>query len=70
MLQAEQLAVNADGKSGKYLDPDEGEDSRRFPSGMMDKQVLVSSKASSSTTRYAIGILSNNELHVTPLVSV
>ncbi len=64
------MAVNVDGKSGKYFDPEGGEENKKFPSGMMDKQVLVSSKAASSTTRYAIGLLSNNELHVTPLVSV
>jgi len=67
LLQAEQLAVNVDGKSGKYLDCEEGGDNRKYPSGMMDKQIFTSSKSSSSS-RYAIGLLTNNELHLTPLV--
>lgn len=34
----------------------------------MDKQLLVSSKALCDSRRYGVGILSNQELHITPLV--
>jgi hypothetical protein len=40
-----------------------------FQSGMMDKQLMVSSKALTESKRYGLGILSNQELHITPLVN-
>ena len=40
---------------------------RTFESNVMDKQVLVGSSAVEKTGRYAVGILNDNELHLTQL---
>ena len=36
----------------------------------MDRQVLTSSRAVQDTSRYAVGILDQNELHITPIEGV
>ena len=41
-----------------------------FPDGRMDRQVLSSTQAVRDTNRYAVGILDQNELHITPLEGV
>ena len=41
-----------------------------FPDGRMDRQVLTSTRAVGDTSRYAVGILDQNELHITPLEGV
>ena len=77
--KGEQMALNVDGCDGKpgkrgggsafgvdATDPDD----KLFSSGIMDKQVLVSTKANLDTSRYAVGILGSNEFHVTPISSV
>ena len=43
---------------------------RTFESNVMDKQVLVGSSAVEKTGRYAVGILNDNELHLTQLEGV
>ena len=36
----------------------------------MDRQILSSTRAAGDTSRYAVGILDQNELHITPLEGV
>ncbi|KAK7112961.1 DNA-directed RNA polymerase III subunit RPC5-like [Littorina saxatilis] len=59
--KGEQIAVNVEG--GNRLMEEES----YFASGMMDKQVLRSVPCPADTHKYAIGILKNDELHVTPV---
>jgi hypothetical protein len=66
--KGEQIALNVDGsdvKGGKTL-PKNDENSL-YSSGLMDKQLLSSSKSVDDVGRYAVGILGGNELHITPL---
>ena len=79
----EQIALNVDGcdahnssdklrsksKSGQNSNSANDTD-LNFPDGRMDRQVLTSTRAVGDTSRYAVGILDNNELHVTPLEGV
>jgi len=63
--KGEQIALNVDGaNSGRE------ERVRTFESNVMDKQVLVGSSAVEKTGRYAVGILNDNELHLTQLEGV
>lgn len=39
-------------------------------SNVMDKLVLTSSKALSDTSRYAVGVMRDNSLHLTPITTV
>ena len=81
-LIGEQIALNVDGcevhTTGDMLrskiragqadssnDPD-----LNFPDGRMDRQILSSTRAVQDTSRYAVGILDQNELHITPLEGV
>lgn len=68
--KAEQIAVNIDGKSSKKLAVEDNEAEIKYPSGMMDRQILTSSKALDNSNRYAVGILSDQELHITPVEGV
>ena len=71
--KGQQCALNVDGceaKPGGVKRGDADPDDKLFSSGIMDKQVLVSTKTHLDTSRYAVGILGSNELHVTPLSSV
>jgi len=63
--KGEQIALNVDGAVGAR-----GEEGRTFASHLMDKQILVGSSAVSDTGRYAVGVLNDNELHLTRLESV
>ncbi|XP_059099370.1 DNA-directed RNA polymerase III subunit RPC5-like isoform X2 [Tigriopus californicus] len=63
--KGEQIAMNVDGTMGTR----EAEE-LVFPSGVMDKQLLASAKAVPNASRYAVGILGGNELHITPLEAV
>jgi len=56
--KGEQIALNADGRQPNPQD-------RTFHSSVMDKQVLSGSAAVTDSGRYAVGILDNNELHLT-----
>ena len=63
--KAQQMALNVDG--GKKADTDEGP---MYPSGLMDKQVLTSSKSLKDNGRYAVATLTNNEIHLTPVSGI
>jgi len=81
--KGEQIALNVDGcdahstsdksrsklKSGK-LENSSNESNLNFPDGRMDRQVLTSSRAVRDTSRYAVGILDQNELHITPIEGI
>ncbi|XP_013381144.1 DNA-directed RNA polymerase III subunit RPC5 isoform X1 [Lingula anatina] len=56
--KGEQVALNVDGPQGV---------GNYYQSGMMDKQVLASEPSVISTSRYAVGVLKDGELHLTPL---
>lgn len=62
--KGEQIAVNTEG--GSKL----SEEEPYFASGMMDKQILGSSSSAADTRRYAVGVLKNDELHLTPVHAV
>jgi len=60
--KGEQIALNTDGR--------EAGSSKYFKSSMMDKQTLTGSSPVSSTGRYALAIMDNGELHLTPVEGV
>ncbi|KAH8037052.1 hypothetical protein HPB51_008476 [Rhipicephalus microplus] len=64
-LRGEQLAANADGGG----DRSSGQ-KQTFNSSMMDRQLLTSTKSSSSAEAYAVGILRPGELHLSPVSAV
>jgi len=64
--KGEQIALNVDGSDAATRLVTE----RTFPSGMMDRQVLTSSRAVADCGRYAVGILNDNELHLTEVKSI
>jgi DNA-directed RNA polymerase-3 subunit RPC5 len=66
--KGEQMALNVDGSDSKAKTKDV--EDKMFSSGVMDKQVLSSTRALKDTSRYAVGILGGNELHITPVKSV
>lgn len=66
--KSEQIALNVDGSQAGKLMKDASE--LTFPSGRMDRQVLTSTRAVGDVGRYAVGILNDNELHVTPLTGI
>ncbi|XP_033630773.1 DNA-directed RNA polymerase III subunit RPC5-like [Asterias rubens] len=57
--RGEQISINVDGANPIG--------NQTFQSDVMDKQVLASSSGMASTSRYAVGILKDGELHLTPL---
>lgn len=63
--KGEQIALNVDGPPSARE-----ERTRAFQSNVMDKQILVGSSAVEKTGRYAVGILNDNELHLTQLEGV
>ena len=77
--KGEQIALNVDGydahnahsknKPG-YGNSVTNDAELTFPDGRMDRQVLSSTQAVRDTNRYAVGILDQNELHITPLEGV
>lgn len=72
--KGEQIALNVDGANtgggGGGGGPAKEDRPRVFQSEVMDKQVLVGSSAVSRTGRYAVGLLDDNELHLTRLEGV
>jgi len=62
--RGEQIALNVDGDKGHISS------SSTFSSGKMDSQVLTGGRAVTDTNRYAVGILNNNELHLTQVKGV
>ncbi|XP_066587865.1 DNA-directed RNA polymerase III subunit RPC5 [Prorops nasuta] len=63
--KGEQIAINADGSKNEKDD-----DERVFDSHLMDKTVLTSSRALPHCSNYAVGVLQDGELHITPLKGV
>jgi len=63
--KGEQIALNVDGPPSV-----KEERTRAFQSNVMDKQILVGSSAVEKTGRYAVGILNDNELHLTQVEGV
>merc|ERR1719158_2462639 len=63
--KGEQIALNVDGPPSARE-----ERTRVFQSNVMDKQILAGSSAVEKTGRYAVGILNDNELHLTQLEGV
>ncbi|ESO84071.1 hypothetical protein LOTGIDRAFT_108154 [Lottia gigantea] len=61
--KGEQIALNVD---GGVENPSECV----YASDKMDKQVLRSTACSTSAKRYAVGLLKDNEVHITPLSSI
>ncbi|XP_077526932.1 DNA-directed RNA polymerase III subunit RPC5-like [Haemaphysalis longicornis] len=65
--RGEQFAENAirasDGRS-------DCKDKPLFPSNLMDRQILTSTKSSSAAENYAIGILRPGELHLSPINAI
>lgn len=64
--KGEQIAYNVD---GAYREMRDSEDNF-YKSNVMDKIVLTSSKALSDTSRYAVGVVRDNSLHLTPITTV
>jgi len=62
--RGEQIALNVDGEKGSSTT------SATFKSEKMDTQVLSGGRAVNDTSRYAVGILNNNELHLTKVKGV
>lgn len=61
--KAEEIAINADGAPGWR---EEG-NSLMFESNIMDKQVLTSCKSVEDCSKYAVGVVHGNEIHITPV---
>lgn len=64
--KGEQIALNVD---GAFRDKRDSEDNY-YKSNVMDKLVLTSTKALSDVSRYAVGVMRDNSLHLTPVSSV
>jgi len=62
--RGEQIALNVDGDKGNLTT------SHTYASGKMDTQVLFGGKAVKDTKRYTVGIINNNELHLTQVTGV
>ncbi|XP_014669271.1 PREDICTED: DNA-directed RNA polymerase III subunit RPC5-like [Priapulus caudatus] len=61
--KGEQIALNVDGAS-------RGSESAYFASGIMDKQLLVSSSVGNASLQYAAAVFRDDELHLTPVQGV
>ncbi|XP_045609667.2 DNA-directed RNA polymerase III subunit RPC5-like [Procambarus clarkii] len=64
--KGEQIALNVD---GPFRDKRDTEDNF-YKSNVMDKLVLTSTKALSDVSRYAVGVVRDSSLHLTPIASV
>ncbi|KOB52325.1 putative RNA polymerase III 80 kDa subunit RPC5 [Operophtera brumata] len=65
--KGEQIAVNTDGQQESTWHVKEKDKSLYFKQGMMDKIVLESSAPCIDTKKYAVAILQDKELHITPI---
>ncbi|XP_055955127.1 DNA-directed RNA polymerase III subunit RPC5 [Patella vulgata] len=61
--KGEQIALNVDGSN-------DGREAKVYTSDRMDKQVLRSTPQTSCTKRYAVGLLKDGEMHMTPLSAI
>jgi len=68
--KGEQIALNVDGPATVAGGPAREDRPRLFQSTVMDKQILVGSSAVSKSGRYAVGLLNDNELHLTSVEGV
>lgn len=66
MGKAEEIAINTDGAAGYR----EKENDVLFENDIMDKQYFTSSKAIECSSKYAVGVVHGNEIHVTPLKGI
>ncbi|KAK3894025.1 hypothetical protein Pcinc_002184 [Petrolisthes cinctipes] len=64
--KGEQIALNVD---GAFRDKRDSEDNY-YKSSVMDKLVLTSSSAVSDVSRYAVGVVGESGLHLTPVSAV
>lgn len=64
--KGEQIALNVD---GAFRDKRDSEDNF-YKSSVMDKLVLTSTKALSDVSRYAVGVVRDSSLHLTPIAAV
>lgn len=64
MNKAEEIAINTDGSAGFNREKDE---EAIFENEIMDKQSFISTKAVEDCSKYAVGIVHGNEIHITPL---
>ena len=64
--KGEQMALNCDG-ADKHLNADEN---NFFHGSLMDKMIYTSEKAQLDPSRYAVGYVSCNELHLNPVHSI
>lgn len=64
--KGEQIALNVD---GAFRDKRDSEDNF-YKSNVMDKLILTSTKALCDVNRYAVGVVRDSSLHLTPIASV
>ncbi|KAK7019780.1 DNA-directed RNA polymerase III subunit RPC5, partial [Halocaridina rubra] len=64
--KGEQIALNVD---GAFRDKRDSEDNF-YKSNVMDKLVLTSTKSLCDVNRYAVGVVRDKSLHLTPISSV
>lgn len=75
-FKGDMLALEADGKAepkhgrGANATSDAKKVRPTFPNGRMDKLSYTSSKPSQNVNRYVIGVLTDKEVHCTPLKSI
>lgn len=67
MNKAEEIAINTDGAAGFNREKDE---EAIFENEIMDKQSFISTKAVDDCSKYAVGIVHGNEIHITPLKGI
>lgn len=65
--RGEQIALNVDGEQSRAA---AAAPNRTFTSALMDTQVLSGGRAVADTSRYAVGIINNGELHLTQVKGV
>jgi DNA-directed RNA polymerase-3 subunit RPC5 len=63
--RGEQIAWNVDGAGSK--DEKKKSEEKFFKNDVMDKQILQSTRALPDTSKYAVAVYHDNELHITPL---
>ncbi|XP_063240681.1 DNA-directed RNA polymerase III subunit RPC5 [Bacillus rossius redtenbacheri] len=63
--KAEQIALNTDGLPGRK--DEKKPEEKLFKSDVMDKLVLTSTRSVPAASNYALGVLLDKELHVTPV---
>lgn len=62
-FKGEQFAIAADGQQKAKKDPAQ----LSFRSGTMDRQAFVSTRPMENINKYVVGVLQDNEIHVSPI---